>query len=485
MDTETTNILRTVMSIADKIDKALYKQQKEHENIQELLRMDLRDFLLFLTAADKIVAKDEIKYINRALSYNFDENSMKKFIIDSNIMRDDFLNNPPRSMKYFLEFGRDDYIVQQSKYYDIKKLYILLFQMVGEDFLSSCRHVDVTEVNQLTRYRFMLESKAKMYSKSGQMQIDRPDSIPFKLKRDVQEQGEHSSEPETTFIGNVSGGDKTFDDLDELLKQLEQLTGLDSVKTEVKNLINLLKIIELRKKNGLKAPSVTKHFVFTGNPGTGKTTVARLLAEIYCALGILSKGHMVEVDRSGMVAAYMGQTAIKVKEVIDKAIGGVLFIDEAYSLAKESNNGDFGQEAIDTLVKAMEDNRDDLIVIVAGYPDLMANFIDSNPGLKSRFQKTIHFPDYNADELFKIFEINCTKNDYQLDDSAKAYLMQKLTDYVDNKDKNFGNARDIRNFIDIAISAQANRLLQENATSAEALTLLNQSDLSAIFEKEA
>lgn len=484
MDSETQQIYSTIMSIADKIDKALLRKEDTHESVRELLRMDLRDFLVYLTVSDHIVAKDEIRYINKSLGYSFDSMTMKKFATESNVMRDDFLNNPPASMKYFLEYAKDDFVVHEAKYYDIRKLYILMFQALGEDFLASCRHVDVTEVNQLTRYRFMLESKTKSFSKAGQMSIHRPDSIPFKLSNKKEEATDLSGrEPETTFIGNISGGDKTIEDLDQLLAQLEDLIGLASVKTEVKNLINLLKIVDLRKKNGLKAPSVTKHFVFTGNPGTGKTTVARLLSEIYCALGILSKGHIVEVDRSGMVAGYMGQTAIKVKEVVEQAIGGVLFIDEAYSLANENPGGDFGQEAIDTLVKAMEDCREDLIVIVAGYPDLMTRFVDSNPGLKSRFQKTIHFPDYNAEDLYSIFEKNCKDNDYILDENAKSYLSEQLTEYVATKDKNFGNARDIRNFLDVAISAQANRLLAGNATSADALITLTKADLEVVFEK--
>lgn len=479
MDIETQNLYSTAMNIAGEMDKSFMQSKLHPESVKELLRMDLRDFLIFLIIADRTVAKDELKYINKTLGYNFDNETFKRFVAGSGIMEDDFLNHPPKSLQYFLDYSKEEYIVYESKYYDIKKLYLSVFQALGEDFLSSCRHVDQREVNQLTRYHFMLDSQIKSYKKSGGVKPNRPDRIPFKRK--IQEEAS-STGTETTFIGSISGGEETISDLDDLLAELDSLIGLTSVKEEVRNLINLLKIIEIREKNGLKAPPVTKHFVFTGNPGTGKTTVARLLSKIYCSLGILSKGHIVEVDRSGMVAGYMGQTAIKVKEVVDKAIGGVLFIDEAYALSNETPGGDFGQEAIDTLVKAMEDNRDNLIVIVAGYPDLMEKFVSSNPGLKSRFQKTLHFEDYNARELYHVFNRFCKINDYKLSPDASDYLMDRLHDYTAHKTKDFGNARDMRNFLDLAISNQANRLLTEDLSDTEALVTLTPSDLQPIFE---
>jgi SpoVK/Ycf46/Vps4 family AAA+-type ATPase len=242
--------------------------------------------------------------------------------------------------------------------------------------------------------------------------------------------------------------------------KLKSLIGLASVKEEIETLTNFLKIQQERKVKGLKTSSVSYHSVFTGNPGTGKTTVARVVADIYKSLGILSKGHLVETDRSGLVAEYVGQTAVKTNKIIDSALDGILFIDEAYSLISGGGN-DYGKEAIATLLKRMEDNRDRLVVILAGYSVEMRQFIDSNPGLQSRFNRYIEFPDYSDEELYQIFEKNAKEFDYTILEDAeillKAYLLNKVT----NKDKNFGNARFVRNLFEKTIERQANRLSKE------------------------
>ena len=246
--------------------------------------------------------------------------------------------------------------------------------------------------------------------------------------------------------------------LEEAMKPLDELIGLDVVKKDVESLVNLVKVRKLRQERGMKTPDMSFHLVFSGNPGTGKTTVARIVGKVYSALGILSKGHMVEVDRSGLVAGYVGQTAIKTKEVVDKALGGVLFIDEAYTLAPENADKDFGQEAIDTILKAMEDHRDDFVVIVAGYATLMPRFIDSNPGLKSRFNKYLYFEDYNGDQLFEIFQGRVKRNDYRLDEAAEAAVKDHLQELYEDRDGSFGNARDVRNLFEKIVAAQADRV---------------------------
>ena len=263
--------------------------------------------------------------------------------------------------------------------------------------------------------------------------------------------------------------------IEDILAELDGYIGLAVVKEEVHNLINMVQVYKLRREHGLPTTDMSLHMVFTGNPGTGKTTVARIMARIYHSLDILSKGQLVEVDRSGLVAGYVGQTAIKTSKVIEKAMGGVLFIDEAYALNGRSEN-DFGQEAIDTILKAMEDHRDDLVVIVAGYTELMDRFIHSNPGLESRFNRFLEFADYTTDELVAIFRMQCKKGCYTLDEGVENLVRDYIAEENADSDS-FGNARGVRNIFEHILVAQNNRLAAMEKVTKEDLMKITEEDI--------
>lgn len=270
--------------------------------------------------------------------------------------------------------------------------------------------------------------------------------------------------------------EKTNETLNDVLDELNSLIGLNAVKEEISTLINFIKIQKEREKSGLKTTPISYHIVFTGNPGTGKTTVARIVAKLYKHLGILSKGHLVETDRSGLVAEYTGQTAPKVNRVVQSALNGILFIDEAYSLVGE-NKDDFGKEAVATLIKRMEDDRDKLVVVLAGYTHEMKTFIDTNPGFQSRFNRYIEFPDYTPDELLAIFESSCRRLEYMLTPEAIVKAKMMFEQAYNMRNKSFGNGRFVRNVFEKTVEQQANRIAKLSTLTKESLTTIEAEDI--------
>lgn len=368
----------------------------------------------------------------------------------------------------------DSFKADASKYFDFSEIPMFL-KVMKEDTADAARLVRCNMEIIFTAFNAMDDVFSEAESDLIiEILSDIADETPINDESQEKPMNEKNENmiPKTSCPQDIGCDD---DGINSALQELEDLVGLDGVKQEVIACINLLRINNMRKEKGLPELQTSNHMVFTGNPGTGKTTVARIMAKIYKSLGVVSKGQLIETDRAGMVAGYMGQTALKTAQVIKKAKGGVLFIDEAYSLSSENGSNDYGKEAIDTLVKGMEDYRDDLVVIVAGYVDEMKKFIAMNPGLRSRFNKYINFENYNADEMLEIFKRLCEKTKFILSEEATKVAHAYFERNQD--DATFGNARGVRNFFDRVIASQATRILTiDNPTETEFRTI-RQEDL--------
>jgi len=314
-------------------------------------------------------------------------------------------------------------------------------------------------------------------------QLSNENQAAISIETEVESQQEEERKP--VAVATKSPGDEPEEPKEPEksgMEELNELIGLQTVKHDVEELVGLAKIRKMREEKGMKSVPVSLHLVFSGNPGTGKTTVARILGKLYKEIGILSTGQMIETDRSGLVAGYVGQTAIKTQKKIQEAMGGILFIDEAYTLNQKDES--FGQEAIDTILKAMEDHRDEFVVIVAGYTQLMKDFVESNPGLKSRFNKFFEFPDYTADELQQIFELQCNKYQYKLTEEADAAVRREIIRLEEEKGENFANAREVRNLFEKIITNQAARVSALEEVDKEMLSTITIEDLTDEFEEE-
>lgn len=455
---------------------------------------ELLKFAIYLADADDVLTRQEIDTVERFLGVTLDKRLVED-IEKREALQKDYCTTKPPVMKYAVlaDAGRK---IAKDPYHNQKAQLLLdVYLLFGQIIVVNKSEMSNSAVQRYTQYTQMLEKFLREYG------VSYPSSMKFyKVVKD-NTASDSTSQPGTPQTGTAGGRTGVKNNgvakasvnesepelspeerIEQALNTLDEMVGLDAVKEEIHSLVNLMRVRKLREEKGMKNTGISMHMVFSGNPGTGKTTVARMVAKIYEALGVLSGGQLVEVDRSGLVRGYIGQTATRVQEVVDEALGGILFVDEAYTLCVGKGEGDFGQEAVDTLLKAMEDHREDLVVIVAGYPDLMDEFLNSNPGLKSRFNKFIFFEDYTPEEQLDILKSMCKKQDYELTKEAQDRVYKWMEERYQNRPENFANARDVRNFLEKVISKQASRVVKIKKPSKKALASIELEDVNTTLE---
>lgn len=487
--------------MCEKITEARVSDAAEHD-LTRLLKREMMQFCVYLSARDGQFTAAQRAFIKNDLGFDLSY-ADRTGLYDK--VSSGFADKIPVVLKYFVlaDAGRK---IPADPWRNRKAAALVTaYEELGREFLALSGRPEQNTVQALTGYVRMLDRFIETYGlfRSRNAGVTGTKSG-VKVTPGKGAGTASGASPSSDGSGNADGGAKTKPDkkpeaaqsgseektelsdgrIEAILAELNSLVGLDVVKEEIADLVDLLRVHQMRKEKGLSNAGTSRHMVFYGNPGTGKTTVARLIAGIYGELGLLPTGQLVEVDRSGLVGGYVGQTAIKTREVIDQAVGGVLFVDEAYTLTQNKGQNDFGPEAVETILKAMEDYRDELVVIVAGYTELMKDFLKTNPGLTSRFNYFIEFPDYTPEELLEILKRMTRKNEYTLSPEAEARALEIFTKRCENKPENFANAREVRNFMEKAMLRHAARVtkLPKEQRTKEVLSRLEAEDVSITLQ---